>query len=82
MAAPVPNRGAGALGGLPGAWRKGVGHDVTCVDIVPDRVAAMENPARGPRVTGLVERMQEAAHGKRGVIDDGSRKSAKRYAEP
>ncbi len=55
MAAPVLIWGAGAIGGSVGAWLKRAGHDVTFVDVVPDHVAAIANPARGLRITGPVE---------------------------
>jgi 2-dehydropantoate 2-reductase len=55
MAPPILIWGAGAIGGSVGAWLKRAGHDVTFVDVVPDHVAAIENPARGLRITGPVE---------------------------
>jgi 2-dehydropantoate 2-reductase len=55
MAVPILVWGAGAIGGSVGAWLKRAGHDVTFVDVVPDHVAAIENPAHGLRITGPVE---------------------------
>jgi ketopantoate reductase len=55
MAAPVLIWGTGAIGGSVGAWLKRAGHEVTFVDVVPDHVAAFENPAHGLQITGPVE---------------------------
>jgi len=55
MAAPILIWGAGAIGGSVGAWLKRAGHDVTFVDVVPEHVAAIRDPAHGLRITGPVE---------------------------
>ena len=47
--------GAGAIGGSVGAWLKRAGHDITFVDVVPEHVAAIRDPAQGLRITGPVE---------------------------
>jgi 2-dehydropantoate 2-reductase len=47
--------GSGAIGGTIGAYFKRAGHDVTFVDIVPEHVAAIRDPARGLAITGPVE---------------------------
>jgi 2-dehydropantoate 2-reductase len=53
--------GAGAIGGTAGAFLKRAGHDVTFVDIEPDHVAAICDPARGLRITGPVETLRVVA---------------------
>jgi 2-dehydropantoate 2-reductase len=53
--------GAGAIGGTAGAFLKRAGHDVTFVDIEPDHVAAIGDPARGLRITGPVETLRVVA---------------------
>jgi len=55
MAPSVLIWGAGAIGGSVGAWLKRAGHAVTFVDVVPDHVAAIANPAHGLRITGPIE---------------------------
>ncbi|HEY1931098.1 MAG TPA: 2-dehydropantoate 2-reductase N-terminal domain-containing protein [Acetobacteraceae bacterium] len=55
MADPILIWGAGAIGGSVGAWLKRAGHDVTFVDVVPEHVAAIGNPAHGLRIVGPVE---------------------------
>ena len=52
---PILIWGAGAIGGSAGAWLKRAGHDVTFVDVVPEHVAAIRDPAHGLRITGPVE---------------------------
>jgi len=47
--------GSGAIGGTVGAYLKRAGHDVTFVDIVPEHVAAIRDPARGLAITGPVD---------------------------
>ena len=47
--------GAGAIGGTVGAHLHRAGHAVTFVDVVPEHVAAIADPARGLRLTGPVE---------------------------
>ncbi len=44
--------GAGAIGGTIGAFLAQAGNDVTFVDIEPDHVAAIADPARGLRLAG------------------------------
>jgi 2-dehydropantoate 2-reductase len=51
--------GAGAIGGVAGAFLKRAGHDVTFVDIVPEHVAAIHGP--GLRITGPVEAFSVSA---------------------
>lgn len=46
--------GAGAIGGAIGAALARDGVDVTFVDIVPEHVAAIRDPARGLRISGPV----------------------------
>ncbi|UFN48153.1 NAD(P)-binding domain-containing protein [Roseomonas sp. OT10] len=46
--------GAGAIGGAIGAALVRDGFDVTFVDIVPEHVAAIRDPARGLRISGPV----------------------------
>ena len=46
--------GAGAIGGTVGAFLRRAGREVTFVDVVPDHVAAIRDPARGLRITGPV----------------------------
>ncbi len=46
--------GSGAIGGTVGAYLKRAGLDVTFVDIVPEHVAAIRDPARGLAITGPV----------------------------
>jgi 2-dehydropantoate 2-reductase len=53
--------GAGAIGGTAGAFLKRAGHDVTFVDIEPDHVAAISDPARGLNITGPVETLRVVA---------------------
>jgi 2-dehydropantoate 2-reductase len=53
--------GAGAIGGTAGAFLKRAGHDVTFVDIEPEHVAAIGDPARGLRITGPVETLRVVA---------------------
>ena len=57
MAEPTLIWGAGAIGGTFGATLKRAGQDVTFVDIVPDHVAAISDPARGLKITGPVDPM-------------------------
>ena len=47
--------GSGAIGGTVGAYLKRAGHDVSFVDIVPEHVAAIRDPARGLAITGPVD---------------------------
>jgi 2-dehydropantoate 2-reductase len=61
MAAPILIWGAGAIGGSAGAWLKRAGHDVTFVDVVPEHVAAIRNPAHGLRIIGPVEEFSVTA---------------------
>ncbi len=61
MAEPILIWGAGAIGGTVGATLKRAGHDVTFVDIVPEHVAAIRDPARGLRITGPVDPMTVVA---------------------
>ena len=44
--------GAGAIGGTAGAFLKQAGNDITFVDIEPEHVSAICDPARGLRITG------------------------------
>jgi 2-dehydropantoate 2-reductase len=53
--------GAGAIGGTAGAYLKRAGHDITFVDIVPDHVAAIADPAQGLRITGPIEQFSVTA---------------------
>ena len=53
MTDPILIWGAGAIGGTIAAVLKRAGHDVTCVDIVPDHVEAIRT--RGLQITGPVE---------------------------
>jgi len=53
--------GAGAIGGTVGAFLTQAGHDVTFVDIVPEHVAAIRDPARGLVVTGATEPLHVTA---------------------
>ena len=46
--------GSGAIGGTVGAYLKRAGLDVSFVDIVPEHVAAIRDPARGLEITGPV----------------------------
>ncbi len=46
--------GAGAIGGTVGAFLWRAGEDVTFVDVVPEHVAAIRDPAAGLRITGPV----------------------------
>jgi 2-dehydropantoate 2-reductase len=57
VAEPTLIWGAGAIGGTVGASLKRAGQDVTFVDIVPDHVAAIRDPARGLKITGPVDPM-------------------------
>ena len=65
MAAPILIWGAGAIGGSVGAWLKRAGHDVTFVDVVPEHVAAIRDPAHGLRITGPVEQFSHYRAGLR-----------------
>ncbi|MBW0004161.1 MAG: ketopantoate reductase family protein [Hyphomicrobiales bacterium] len=47
--------GSGAIGGTVGAYFKRAGHDVTFVDIVPEHVTVIRDPARGLAITGPVD---------------------------
>jgi 2-dehydropantoate 2-reductase len=47
--------GAGAIGGTVGAFLRRAGRDVSFVDIVPEHVAAIRDPARGLAITGPVD---------------------------
>jgi 2-dehydropantoate 2-reductase len=47
--------GSGAIGGTVGAYLKRADHDVSFVDIVPEHVAAIRDPARGLAITGPVD---------------------------
>jgi 2-dehydropantoate 2-reductase len=51
---PILIWGAGAIGGVIGAYLRRAGHDITFVDVVPEHVAAISGP--GLRITGPVER--------------------------
>jgi 2-dehydropantoate 2-reductase len=53
--------GAGAIGGTIGAALRRAGHPVAFVDIVPEHVAAISDPARGLRITGPVDEFTVAA---------------------
>jgi 2-dehydropantoate 2-reductase len=57
VAEPTLIWGAGAIGGTVGATLKRAGQEVTFVDIVPDHVAAIRDPARGLKITGPVDPM-------------------------
>lgn len=56
---PILIWGAGAIGGVIGAYLARAGHDVTFVDIVPEHVAAISGP--GLRITGPVEQFSVTA---------------------
>jgi 2-dehydropantoate 2-reductase len=47
--------GSGAIGGTVGAYLKRAGLDVSFVDIVPEHIAAIRDPARGLAITGPVD---------------------------
>ena len=47
--------GAGAIGGTVGAFLRRAGTDVCFVDVVPEHVAAIRDPAVGLRITGPVD---------------------------
>jgi 2-dehydropantoate 2-reductase len=51
--------GAGAIGGVVGAYLKRAGHDITCVDIVADHVQAIRD--RGLHLYGPVEEFTQLA---------------------
>jgi 2-dehydropantoate 2-reductase len=53
--------GAGAIGGTAGAFLQRAGNDVTFVDIEPDHVAAISDPARGLRISGPVDTLRVVA---------------------
>ena len=53
--------GAGAIGGTVGAYLKRAGQDVTFVDIVPEHVAAIRDPAHGLAITGPVAELKVSA---------------------
>ena len=53
--------GAGAIGGVVGAFLARAGNDVTFVDVVPGHVAAIADPARGLSITGPVETLRISA---------------------
>jgi 2-dehydropantoate 2-reductase len=53
--------GAGAIGGTVGAYLKRAGQDVSFVDIVPEHVAAIRDPARGLQITGPVAEFKVSA---------------------
>jgi len=53
--------GAGAIGGTAGAFLKQAGNDVTFVDVVPEHVAAIADPAKGLHITGPVEELRVVA---------------------
>jgi 2-dehydropantoate 2-reductase len=53
--------GSGAIGGTLGAFLIRAGHNVTFVDIVPDHVAAIRNPAKGLKITGPVDELTVTA---------------------
>jgi 2-dehydropantoate 2-reductase len=55
MAGPVLVWGAGAIGGTVGAALVRAGHAVAFVDIEPDHVAAIADPARGLQIEGPLE---------------------------
>ena len=55
MARDILIWGAGAIGGVVGAYLAKAGRDVTFVDIVPEHVAAIRDPAAGLRITGPVD---------------------------
>jgi 2-dehydropantoate 2-reductase len=61
MSEPILIWGAGAIGGTVGAALKRAGEDVSFVDIVPEHVAAISDPARGLRITGPVDAMTVVA---------------------
>jgi 2-dehydropantoate 2-reductase len=54
MADPILVWGAGAIGGTAGAYLVRAGHAVHFVDLVPDHVAAIRDPARGLTIEGPV----------------------------
>jgi 2-dehydropantoate 2-reductase len=54
MADPILVWGAGAIGGTAGAYLVRAGHDVHFVDVVPEHVAAIRDPARGLSIEGPV----------------------------
>ncbi|MDA8052103.1 MAG: 2-dehydropantoate 2-reductase [Rhodospirillales bacterium] len=51
---PILIWGAGAIGGTVGACLRRAGEDVSFVDIVPEHVAAIADPARGLSITGPI----------------------------
>jgi 2-dehydropantoate 2-reductase len=53
--------GSGAIGGTLGAFLTRAGHNITFVDIVPDHVAAIRDPAKGLRIAGPVEKLTVTA---------------------
>lgn len=53
--------GAGAIGGTVGAFLARAGLDVAFVDVVPEHVAAIRDPARGLRITGPVAELSATA---------------------
>jgi 2-dehydropantoate 2-reductase len=53
--------GAGAIGGTVGAFLRRAGMDITFVDIVPEHVAAIRDPARGLRISGPVDEFTVSA---------------------
>jgi 2-dehydropantoate 2-reductase len=61
MASRILIWGAGAIGGTAGAFLKRAGHVVTFVDIEPEHVAAICDPARGLAITGPVEAVRVVA---------------------
>jgi 2-dehydropantoate 2-reductase len=56
MAEPILIWGAGAIGGTAGAYLARAGHAVQFVDIVPEHVAAIRDPAHGLIIEGPVDR--------------------------
>ncbi|TPG53839.1 ketopantoate reductase family protein [Roseomonas nepalensis] len=58
---PILVWGAGAIGGTVGAFLRRDGLDVTFVDVVPEHVDAIRDPARGLRITGPVASLAVSA---------------------
>jgi len=54
MADPILVWGAGAIGGTAGACLVRAGHAMHFVDLVPEHVAAIRDPARGLAIEGPV----------------------------
>lgn len=61
MAGPILIWGAGAIGGAVGAALVRAGHAVVFVDIEPEHVAAIADPARGLEIEGPLEQYRITA---------------------